>query len=843
MITQIFQRSLIPTFVIDKNHIITHWNLACERLTGRAAAEMVGTGKQWQAFYLKEQPVMVDLIVDGASKEEIVRQFGNGVYCPTYMEGAFEVEGFFPGQGEKERWLFCTAAPLTDDHGRIIGAIQTLQDLTSTQCGGEASIKLQEELERRVAQRTAELSAGYDDLNKQVDEQKRVMRALKRSENKFYTVAHFTYDWEYWMAPDRTFVYTSPSVERVTGYGPEEFYADPDLVVSITHPDDQFLLSQHLLKETEGDGAGHVDFRIITRSGEKRWISHSCQPVFNSEGRYLGRRASNRDITKRKRLEATIRKEREDLEKRVEERSKQLSSAYDSLQEEMAARKKAYEALLESEDELRKRKEFIENILDNLPLGLAVHSISDGVVHYMNSEFTKIYGWPEHALRSFDAFFDHVYPDSKYRRVIKKRVVKDIATRDPAKMIWKNILPVAQSGENRVVVAANIPLFEQDLMITTVRDITDKHNANQALQFTRFSIDHANDMVYWLDPKGNIVDVNQTTCDKLGYSRNELLSMTILDINQNLTFNQFHENWKNIQHRGTLRVETNHYCKSGAPIPVETHFDYILFDGKKYSCVFARDITERRDLERLIAIQDKMGSLGRVAAGIAHEIRNPLSTINVYLSSLKRLLATDEFDQENLITIEETITEMDSASHKIETVVRRVMDFSKPNQQRMVVTNVNRCVQEAVDLSVVTLRKSGIAMDVQLDERLPECFMDCQLIEQVVLNLITNAREELIECKGEKHVAIKTALRRHYSGEEFIVITVADSGPGVYPEMRDKIFDPFFTTKQYGSGIGLSICHRIISDHHGFLHISTSKWGGALFTVEFPVKKEEVNKC
>jgi C4-dicarboxylate-specific signal transduction histidine kinase len=71
-----------------------------------------------------------------------------------------------------------------------------------------------------------------------------------------------------------------------------------------------------------------------------------------------------------------------------------------------------------------------------------------------------------------------------------------------------------------------------------------------------------------------------------------------------------------------------------------------------------------------------------------------------------------------------------------------------------------------------------------------------------------------------------------------IVITVADSGSGVASELRGKIFDPFFTTKHYGSGIGLSICHRIISDHQGTLHVSTSKWGGALFTAAFPVKKE-----
>ena len=841
MITQIFQESLIPTFVIDNNHIITHWNKACEMLTGKSAASMIGTNNHWSVFSSTRKVILVDLIVDGASKEEISRQYSDEVYTSSYMDGAYEGETLFAGAGGNELWLFFTAAPLTGDEGKIIGAIQTLQDITDRSGVREDIVKKQKEFNRRVEQRTAELTAINIELKREIKVRRRAEEELRLSKEKFSMVADFTYDWEYWIDPQRGLAYTSPSVERITGYRACEFNDNSELLLSIIHPDDKSKFSEHLEKELLAEGSSHIDFRIVTKKGETRWISHCCQTVLDLDGNNLGRRASNRDITSRKELEKAIQRERGELEVRLKEGSVQLSSVYESLFEEMAERRKGYEALLDSEEELRRRNEFIETILDNLPIGLAVHTISDGVVHYMNSAFTQIYGWPDHALKSFDSFFDHVYPDPKYRKVIKKRVMKDIASRDPSKMIWKNILPITQSGENRVVIAANIPLFEQDLMIATAQDVTEKNKVDQALQFTRFSIDRANDMIYWLDHKGNVVDVNKTICTKLGCSRDELLSMTVMDINPDLSLKQFHKNWENIKFHGTLRLEATHNCKSGETIPVVTHSDYIEFDGKEYLCVFARDITERRDLERMIATQDKMGSLGRVAAGIAHEIRNPLSTINVYLSTLKRLSARDDFDQRHLANIADTISEMDTASHKIETVVKRVMDFSKPNQQRMRLTNVNVCVQEAIDLSVVTMRKSGIVMNVQLDEALPECYMDCQLIEQVVLNLITNAREELIECQGEKQLEIKTGLRHHYNGEKFIVFTVADSGPGVSAEARNKIFDPFYTTKQYGSGIGLSICHRIISDHDGFLSIATSRWGGAIFTAEFPVKTKVEN--
>ena len=498
-------------------------------------------------------------------------------------------------------------------------------------------------------------------------------------------------------------------------------------------------------QEIKRDRASHLDFRIITRHGEEKWISHSCQPVFGSDGENLGRRASNRDITKRKRLEANLLEERKKLEIRVQERTEQLSSAYDSLLGEVNDRKRAYLVLQENKDQLRKRKDFIEAILDNLPIGLAVGAIRGGAVYYMNDEFSRIHGWPKEDIHSFDSFFNRVYPDPKYRKRLKKKVLKGIATRDLAKMVWRNLRSTTQSGEQRVVTIRGIPLLEQDLMILTAQDVTEKRKATEALLVTRFSIDHANDMVYWVDARGKIVDVNETTCIKLGRTRDELLSMTVMDIDQSLTLETFHEDWERLKHQGNLRVETSHHCKNGEAIPVEIHLNHITFGGREYNCVFARDISERRDLERLVTIQDKMGSLGRVAAGIAHEIRNPLSTINVYLSTLKRLCAVDYFDMTQFTSINESIEEMDSASHKIETVVKRVMDFSKPSQHKMQLMNVNQCVRGAVDLSAVTLRKSGVVLELNLNETLPDCYMDSQLIEQLMLNLITNAIEEMTE--------------------------------------------------------------------------------------------------
>ena len=135
---QIVRGSPIPTFVIDRNHIITHCNKAFENLTGIAAHDLIGTRKQWLAFYPAQRPVMADLIVDNASEEELTRYYGRNYWKSSVTEGGYEAEGFFPALGEKGRWIFFTAAPLKDEKGRISGAIETLQDISERKWAEQA---------------------------------------------------------------------------------------------------------------------------------------------------------------------------------------------------------------------------------------------------------------------------------------------------------------------------------------------------------------------------------------------------------------------------------------------------------------------------------------------------------------------------------------------------------------------------------------------------------------------------------------------------------------------------------------------------------------------------------
>ena len=140
----------IPTFVIDNNHIVTHWNQACANITGLTADEVVGTRQQWRAFYSSERPVMADLIVDMVIEDMIERHYGAKYQRSKIIEGAFEAEDFFPHFGKTGKWLYFTAAPLRDSFGRISGAIETLQDISERR-KAELALKESERLYRDLS--------------------------------------------------------------------------------------------------------------------------------------------------------------------------------------------------------------------------------------------------------------------------------------------------------------------------------------------------------------------------------------------------------------------------------------------------------------------------------------------------------------------------------------------------------------------------------------------------------------------------------------------------------------------------------------------------------------------
>lgn len=208
----------------------------------------------------------------------------------------------------------------------------------------------------------------------------------------------------------------------------------------------------------------------------------------------------------------------------------------------------------------------------------------------------------------------------------------------------------------------------------------------------------------------------------------------------------------------------------------------IIFRGQDSLIVNMMDISQTRKLENLLVVQDKLASLGRVAAGIAHEIRNPLSGINIYLNMLEKFYYRDESGEK----VAGIFTHMKSASVKIESVIKRVMDFSKPGQPDFMETDINPSIEEAISLTSVSLRKSGVKIEKSLTPDLPKCRLDPQQIEEVVLNLINNAADAMKNADYEKKIKVTSDI-----DNDRIIIRVFDSSPGIPVDIGDRVFDPF----------------------------------------------------
>ena len=164
-LAQIIEGSPVATFVIDEQHLVTHWNRSCELLSGTKAAAVVGTSNQWRAFYPAPRLVLADLVINGTSEAEIAATYGSKLHPSTLIAGAFEGEAFFPDLGGAGRWLDFTAAPLKDEQGRIVGAIETLKDISDRKLAEEALQQAQSGLETLVKNRTAELQARNTELS------------------------------------------------------------------------------------------------------------------------------------------------------------------------------------------------------------------------------------------------------------------------------------------------------------------------------------------------------------------------------------------------------------------------------------------------------------------------------------------------------------------------------------------------------------------------------------------------------------------------------------------------------------------------------------------------------
>jgi signal transduction histidine kinase/putative methionine-R-sulfoxide reductase with GAF domain len=231
-----------------------------------------------------------------------------------------------------------------------------------------------------------------------------------------------------------------------------------------------------------------------------------------------------------------------------------------------------------------------------------------------------------------------------------------------------------------------------------------------------------------------------------------------------------------------------------------------------------------RKTESQLIRSEKLAALGQLAAGIAHEIRNPLTSINILIHSLRERLPSENSQQEDLKVIEEEI-------HRMNEIVDQFLRFAKPASPLLEKTDVLSIFEETLQLLRPQIEKQRIVVEKEF-QALPMIQMDPEQMKQAMLNLLLNAIQAMPE-GGQL-----TMKGQNSKDGQWIHLSIEDSGMGISPEDIDKLFDPFFSTKERGIGLGLSITHRIIDQHHGKIEVENAPEKGTIFTVWLPIHYE-----
>ncbi len=395
-------------------------------------------------------------------------------------------------------------------------------------------------------------------------------------------------------------------------------------------------------------------------------------------------------------------------------------------------------------------------------------------------------------------------------------------------------------GGRQYIATASPVLDKNDELIAfahTVKDITERKQAEEVL---RESEERYRAIVELGDKVGEAIIMVQDTeqGDAIhtfvsnewsritGYSREELLGMSFFDL-----IHPRHRQDSLKRHRRKMSGEIipglfqmSIVRKDDTEVPVEITSAYTTYKGQRANVAFVRDITERKQAEEREKQLNRLASVGQLAAGVAHELNNPLTGV---IGFSQRLLRKST-DKEASRYLERILNEAQRAAR----VVENLRTFARPREPKKEHSDINDILSRTLELRAYELRTGNIELAVELAPSLPQVMADFHQLQEVFLNIVLNAEQAISEANGGGKLSIKTEQIKGY-----IRISFTDDGPGIPAENINKLFDPFFTTRGEtgGTGLGLSVCHGIVTEHDGKIYARSKPGKGATFFVELPV--------
>ena len=508
---------------------------------------------------------------------------------------------------------------------------------------------------------------------------------------------------------------------------------------------------------------------------------------------------------------------------------------------DITERKEAADALRKSEDRFRRLAENAPDLIYRYDLAPA-RGFS-----YVSPAATAVTGYtPEEHYADPDLGWKLVHPDDRH---LLEAASKDLSPGSKTiELRWRK-----KDGSVIWTEQRNLPIFDGAGNVIALegmaRDITErKRNEDQYHTIIQASIDG-----FWItDFFGRILDANDSICRQLGYTRAELLGMSIRDIDADETPQEVAARTQDLIQTGGARFPARHRRKDGSIIDVEVSVLQVPALGERLFA-FVRDITKRRqaeaaraEIEGQLRESQKMEALGTLAGGVAHDFNNIVAAIVGNVELARQDVGPGHPALESL-------EEIRKASRRARDLVQQILAFGRRQVLERKVISLAPAIDESVRLLRSTL-PAGVDLQVECAPDAPEVLADATQIEQVLLNLCSNAWQAMQA--QNRSGAIKVRLTNHgvdgvpYLGPErrskgeriplhrgrYACLMVADNGPGMDLATRARIFEPFFTTKPAGegTGLGLSVVHGIVHDHEASIVVQSAPGEGATFRIYFP---------
>jgi len=505
------------------------------------------------------------------------------------------------------------------------------------------------------------------------------------------------------------------------------------------------------------------------------------------------------------------------------------------------------------ENSLQKELNFYKLALDTAELGIWDYNPKTGDCNF-SSRWLSMLGYEADELPStYDTWLELLHPDDRQAAVD----TLDNFLKHPTGLLSLRFRVRAKNEDWRWI-HSKMKVTERNSedriahVVGTHFDITESQRMEADLGATRFIFDNASIGIYRIASDAKILDINRQAAMHLGYSTEEILNMTIFDIDPNVKRKQWDRIWRVLLEQGTDTFERTHLRKDGTEMPVEVTSQLLEYDGQQFSISFVKDITERKNAERekeklqnQLLQSQKMESIGLLAGGIAHDFNNILSAIIGNAELAMRVRKSDK-------SAAPYLQQICDAAFRSSDLIKQLLAFARKQTIKPVVFDINGKIAQMINM-LRRLIGENIKLQWLPSQEPCRVMLDPSQIDQLLANLMVNAKDAI---DGAGMVTIETNRitvnegyrnnRSWLTAGTYIMLSVSDNGCGMDKETQERIFDPFFTTKGIGrgTGLGLATVYGIVKQNKGCIHVQSKIGKGSSFKLYFPATEmpvEEIN--